>query len=352
MRSKVISPKIFAGIDNIIFDERQFDPSKEDIINICRFFSLGDLKRFEKERGIKASHSNHFVFLLTTSGEYALKFYPPDSGHMLTAEYTINRYLLGRGFLTPQMHEGKNGQPSLSSNDLLVTCFTYIDGRQAWQHIDKPQIIRQINKTMVSLKEILLSTKERFPLLKQESFTRVADDTAQASRSIPSYDQKELIESTLLMTCRSFQQHLPLFERQYLHNNSTLTNFLIVKKDIYTLDLTHIREDYILSDLAALVVSCLFLDIQRNVIKLIVEDHFKQNKIREDKIVVFNTLVTMNLIREYLKNIQRDRSIKSNSERRGAAKDYLAHLNRRKKLIVEILTKISARNMLFEWDWV
>ncbi len=341
MHSNDISPKIFAGIDNIIFDERQFDPSKEDIIKICRFFLLGELKYFEKEKGITVSHSNHLVFVRTNTGEYALKFYPPGSDNMLATEFAINRYLIERDFLTPQMHAGKTGRPSFNSNGRLATCFTYIDGTQAWQHIHKPQIFRTINRAMSSIKRIMSSVHKDIPLLKQERFSKMANEAARASRSIPSYDQKELIESILLRTCRSFEEHQPLFERQCLHNNATLTNFLFFRNDLYTLDLTHIREDYILSDLATLVVSCLFFGARRSIISVIIKDHFKQLKIPKEKIVVLNTLVKIYLIREYLKNIRNERSINANVTRQRTAIDYLAHLKTRKKLIVDALSKIT-----------
>ncbi len=341
MRPRNNPSNLFAGIDNITFDTRQFDPSKDDILNICRFFALGKLQYFEKEKSVTVSHSNHFVFLRTTTGEFALKFYPPDSGNMLAAEFAINRYLIHHDFLTPTMLAGKNGQPSLSSNSRLATCFTYIEGTPAWLYIHKPQVFRQINKAMSSIKRIVSSLHKDIPILKQDNFAKMANDAAQASRSIPTYDQKELIESTLIKTCRSFGDHQPLFERQCLHNNATLTNFLVAGKDVYTLDLTHIREDYILSDLGALIVSCLFLDTRKNIIRLIIEDHFKQHKIPKERIVVLNTLVKIYMIREYLKNIQNERSINANDPRQRTAKDYLAHLKARNKLIVGVLSKIT-----------
>ena len=342
-------PKLFAGIDSLSLDTRSFDPSQNDIEHICRFFYLGKLKSYEKEKGITISHSNFFVFVATTHGQFALKFYPADHAKTIATEYAINRFLIGRGFPTPAMCTGRNGYPSFAGNDRLAACFSYIDGVQAWQHIKKRNTIHRINAAMLSLKNNLSTARDHIPFSKQENFTTMANAVSRASRAAASYDQKKMVEASLQDACRAFKDHQPLFKRQWLHNNSTLTNFLIKDETVYTLDLSHIREDYILSDLAALVISCLFLDTPRTVIKNIVDNYFTQHKIKKDLMIVLNVLVKIGLIKEYLKNVQREHSMDFSNDPQGqdVSKAYLFHLKVRKKLITAVLNKMSNANFIF-----
>jgi Ser/Thr protein kinase RdoA (MazF antagonist) len=347
MRTNDTLPKLFAGIDSLSLDTRNFNPSQNDIKQICRFFRLGQPQHYQKEKGITVSHSNFFVFVATTHGQYALKFYPADAAKTIATEYAVNRFLISRDFPTPAMYTGDNGRPSFASNDRLATCFSYIDGAQAWQHIKEQNTIHQINAAMLTLKNILSTAKERIPLSKQESFTATVNAAVRTSRTAASYDQKKMVEASLQDACRIFQDHKPLFKRHRLHNNATLTNFLVKDKTIYILDLSHIREDYILSDLAAMVISCLFLDTPRTIIKTIVGNYFTQHKIKKDHMMVLSTLVKIGLIKEYLKNVQREQSMDFLTCPPDTAKAYLFHLKARKKLITEVLKKMNGTNLIF-----
>lgn len=330
-------PDLFAGIDNLSLDERDFDPSQDDIECICRFFSLGKLRHYEKEKGIVVSHSNFFVFIVTTRGKYALKFYPRDVARTIAIEYALNRFLIDHHFPTPVMHAGHNGQPFFTSNDRLTACFSYINGRHVWQQIKQRNMISRINTTMLSLKNISSATQGRFPFLKQESFAATVNTLSQASRKIAPYDKKNLIDACLKDACQSYQWHQPLFTRQWLHNNASLTNLLVNKETVYVLDLSHIREDYALSDLASLVISCLFLEIPVTTIKTIVKDYINRHKMGSAHIPVLAALVKIGLIKEYLKNIRREKSIDLTAYPPGIVHTYRSHLLARKKSIATFL---------------
>lgn len=332
---------LFAGVDNLSLDQREFNPSRDDIEGICRFFCLGKLQHYEKEKGIAVSHSNFFVFVATAHGQYAFKFYPADAAKTIAIEYTLNKFLTGHNFPTPVMHASHDGQPFFASNNQLTACYSYLAGLPAWQHIKKRNTIRKINAAMLSVKEILSRTKGRIPFLKQEKLTTTINALGKASRAITSYDQKETIELILLDTYRAYQNHQPLFTRQWLHNNSTLTNFLIEHETVYTLDLSHIREDYILADLAALIISCLFLDIPRETIKNIVDNYFTLHKIEKKHFLVLNALVKIGLIKEYLKNVQREEPLNLSTCPPDITKIYLSHLQARKKFIISVLKKMT-----------
>ena len=334
---------LFAGIDNRSLDQRKFDPSQDDIQRICRFFSIGKLQHYEKEKGIVVSHSNFFVFVATTHGQYALKFYPPDAAKPIAIEYAINRILAHHHFLTPLMHAGHGGRPFFTSNDRLAACYSYIDGSPAWQHIKEQSAFSKINTAMLSLKNILSTATGRIPLEKQKSLLSNTATLAQASRLAAPYDQKEMIDSALQEALRTYQRHQPLFTRQRLHNNASLTNFLIYKKTVYTLDLSHIKEDYALCDLASLVISCLFFDLPAKTIKTIVENYFTRHKIEMKYSLALDTLVKIGLIGEYLKNIQYEKSVGLSTYPPDLVRTYITHLSKRKKSIIAVLKKMDTK---------
>lgn len=328
---------LFAGIDNLSLDKRKFDPSRDDIRRICRFFSIGQLQHYKKERNIIVSHSNFFVFVATTHGQYALKFYPPDAAKTIAIEYALNRVLTGQHFPTPAMYTGQGGQPFFPSNDRLAACYYYIDGSEAWQDIKQRGTIHKINTAMLSLKNILSVNTGRIPLPKQDSFLTTTKALAQASGLMAPYDQKETIEASLKNACRTYQDHRRLFTRRWLHNNANLNNFLLYKKTVYTLDLSHIREDYILSDLASLIISCIFFDIPSTTVKTIVKNYFTRHKLEPKHSLVLNSLIKIGLIGEYLKNIQREKSVELSAYPPNLVRTYKTHLEKRKKTITAAL---------------
>ena len=338
MRKNYNTTDLFAGID--LLDKRKFDPSRGDIEHICRFFSLGQLQHYEKEKSIIVSHSNFFVFVSTTHGQYALKFYPLDAAKSIAIEYAINRLLINHDFPTPLMRVGVKGKPFSQSNDRLATCYAYINGLPAWQHIKERNTFPKINTAMLFLKNILSTTKGCIPFQKQASLKATINHLAQDSRSLAPYDQKKTIDRSLRDTYRAYQRHQLLFAHQRLHNNTNLTNFLMYKKTVYTLDLSHIREDYILSDLASLVISCLFFNIPAKTTKPIVKNYFTQHKIAPRYSIVLNTLVQIGLIKEYLKNVRREKSVKLPINPPDLVRTYISYLSQRKESITKgILTK-------------
>ncbi len=332
---------LFAGVDNLSLDKRKFDPSRDDIERICLFFSIGKLRHFENEKGIIVSHSNFFIFVATTHGQYALKFYPPDEAKAIAVEYAINRLLTDHHFLTPLMYAGHGGQPFFASNGRLATCFSFIDGLPAWQHIKLQHTFRQINSAMLSLKNILFANRGRIPFLEQESLMATINTLTKNSHALAPYDQKGTIDTSLLDAYRTCQHHPLSFTRQLLHNNITLTNILISEKNVYILDLSHIRKDYAFCDLASMVISCLFFDIPIKTIKAITKDYFNQHRMEIKHSPALNILVKMGLIREYLKNIQREKSVKLSNLLPDLAPTYIAHLSKRKKSITNLLKKMN-----------
>lgn len=305
----VISTNFFAGIDHLSLDKRTFTPSPKDIERLCRFFSIGKLKHYQKERDIVVSHSNFFVFVETDRGQYAVKYYPKYAAKIITIEHAVNRFLIGHHFPTPIMYADRDRKPFLASNNRLATCFSYIDGQQAWQQIKQRNIMIQINTTMFSLKKILAMTQGHIRFIKQKNLATTINALAKESRALSPYSQKKLISASLKNAYRTYQRYPSLFTRQLIHNNASLTNFLISKETVYTLDLSHIWEDYAFSDLASLIVSCLFLKIPKKTVKALLKDYFVQHKMSQEHTPALTTLVQVKLIEEYLKNVCRGKAV-------------------------------------------
>lgn len=330
---------LVAGVDDLSLDQRKFDPSPLDIERICRFFGLGKLRHFEKEKNIVVSHSNFFAFVRTNQGGYALKFYPPQAARGISVEYALNRLLTGHRFATPLMHAGKDGRAWVCGCGRLAACYSYIDAAPAWQKIGQKKTIRAINASMLLLKRILSAAGESLPVQKQKTFGAQTHDLLRLSRDLRPYDQQETIEACLLAACRAYQRHEGLFVRRRLHNNAGLTNFLVDRKTVYTLDLGHVREDYAISDLAGMVISCVFFDTPPQTIRAIIEDYFAQHQMTQDSSAALAVLVQTGLIKEYLKNIQREKTLGSSLYPPGLLEAYRSLLAERKKSIRTVLKK-------------
>jgi len=280
-------------------------PSLADIRHLCRFFALGKVGNYKVEKKTLFPHANPLIFITTAKGKYALKFYPLNFGPTIAQEYAINHILIAGGFATPLMHAGPKAKPFLMSHEKLVTCYSYVDGIPAWKRIEDKDLIHQMNAALLSLKQILKAVDLSLLNAERPNLPLCVHALLRSSRALGPYDQKDIIESSLLRACQTFKQHRLLFTQEWLHQQPSLANFLICKKILYTIDLEHVQEDYILSDLAGLVISCLSFELPIKTVKTITNDYFNQHKIKKEYIVVLNTLVQLGLIEIYLKNIDR-----------------------------------------------
>jgi Ser/Thr protein kinase RdoA (MazF antagonist) len=333
---------LFAGIANLSSNIKLFDLSRDDIEHICRFFGLGDLRGYEKEKGVTVSHYNAVVFIATTKGQYILKFYPPNSAKSIVAEYILNHILLHHHFLTPTMYAGLRGQPFCPSNNRLVACYAYINAPQAWQAIHQRNTLSKINAALLALKKILSETRVPLPCPKQKSIWGTLTVLRQDTKGLMPCDQKDLIDAYLLAACRTYHHNQQLFTRQRLHTNAHLDNFLIYKGKIYTLDLSHVQEDHILADLRDVVVSCMLIGSPAATIKTVINDYLAQHGLRQELFLVLDTLIKIELIKNYLKNIQYEKSVGLSVYPKALKRAHIPKLSQRKKFIISLLKKMNA----------
>ncbi len=279
----------------------------EEIQQICRFFDLGRPLHFEnKMSGLP--HAHGLGLAKTSKGKFVIKCYPAYAAQRISLEYAINRILTQRRFPTPAMHAGPPHRPFCRISHQLFCCYDFIDGDHAWQSIQSRDTFRQINGNLIGIKNTLAPLKGRLPFLRQESLAAKIKDLSQKSKILKTYDHKNLIEGHLKNICRAFESQRRAFARQWLHNCATLTNFLKFKSKIYVIDLEHVREDYVLADLASLVLSCLSVDVKKDVplftIQAVIKDHYAQLRPSEEDLAVVRALFLLGLVKEYLHYIR------------------------------------------------
>ena len=315
----------------------------DDIQCLCRFFAIGKFQTYKKRKRTPVPHTNPLIFITTTDGDYALKFYSLDLAQTVPVEYAINRVLCAQNFPTPLMHTGSNAVPFITCHGRLATCFSYIDAVEAWQAHQERNIFPRINKTLFSLKNTLAKASGRLPIPKQEKFLTMIKSLANAYQTPDPEGHHGIINAALQDACKSYQQHQRFFTRQWIHNNATLTNFLINTKTVFTLDLSHIQEDYALNDLASLIISALAFKMPLKTIKEIRKDYFIQHRMAEENALPLHTLIKVQLIRKHLDNIQRQQSVEFlNHSRR-----IVGMLARRQGAIIDLIQQMNNNPALF-----
>ncbi len=334
------APSNIAGIKSIIFDRKKFELSRDDIEDTCRFFSIGKLQYYEKDKDIRVSHQNPLIFIVTSRGQFVIKFYPMNRISRTIAEYALNRFLLTHHFPTPIMRAGHHGQPFLVINNRLAICFSYINGVPAWQCIKRRNIIRQINTRLLSLKKTLYMIEGHIPFPKHENLATTIATLKQNVRAVVPCSQKKTVETCLLESLREYKHCQPLFTRQWTHNHATFCNFLVYKKTVYFLDMEHIEEDYVFSDLINLIISGLFFRTPATTIKAIVSDYFAQHKMKPNRFPVLNTLLKVQLVKEYLMLIQLEKSLSPCAYPPDLMTAYRSYILADKETIITALRKM------------
>jgi len=327
---------LLAGPDNILFDLRSFHLSDNDIHLICRFFLIGEPQYFEKEKNIHISHSSFFVFIKTTSGEYALKFYPKNYAEKIIHEYSLTHLLRRFSDLSiPTMYTGKNKKPFYIFRDHIVVAYSYIKGEQAWQHISQKTVFTKLNAMILSLNSLLIKLRGKIVAPKNTHLTARIKTLLKISQSL-SFNQKSFITSLLKKLQQDYQIYAPCFHRRLIHNNLTLSNTLIADNTIYLLDLSHICEDYILSDLSSLICSCLFLDIPPKTIQNIIKNYLSNDIIKSSNVILM-LLIQIVLIENYLLCLSRIKTTDFSPYPPALVQNYRFHLSNRMHQILQIL---------------
>ncbi len=345
MTPTLFRPLARLNADNLYFDQRKFDPTHQEITKVCAFFGLGRLQGFEKEKNIAFSHSNFIVFAQTSKGCFALKFYPPYALQSIKTEWVINQILIRQSFPTPAMYSNPGKGPCIACHGRLAACYSYIKGQPAWQILNKRGLFPNIIGILFVLKNLLSRHAAKIPLPFSKDLALTISDLTRESKDLMPYDHQELVQSILINSLKSFRQNRGSFICQGLHNNASLSNFILNAKGLYALDLAHVQEDYRGKDLVSLCVSCLFFGLSQGAIRTIVKQYFLIHGLKPEYHTVFQTLFDVDLIKEYLKNVRREKAV-DGQQASQYIRQYRLALAQRKKSITGLWKK-SSRSAAF-----
>ena len=347
--------QIFGGINSEIFDIREFNIEKGDLLKACQRFNLGSLISYKKEKNIKISHTNFIVFIETNKGEYVLKFTPLNTYENITKELLINitkellinKLVTKHKFPTPVMLTTSRNQPCIKRKNYLISCYLTINGAPLYlKRIDSMKI-KKINGAIKRLNYLLnyyFKKKELSNLPDKENFNEKINSLVFTSKKLGHYSNKKLINFAIKRCCNNYLFNHKKFVKKPIHSNITLSNMLFRNGKIFILDLSHIRIDYELNDLANLIVSFYSLDIPQDKIKKLISCYFIVNNIQTKKLGVLNNFVTLHLIKEYLKTIEKEKNVTSSVYQSEFSKIFMLEINNYKKKILRLIKDFMREN--------
>lgn len=283
-----------------------FEPSWNELEEICQFFELGTLRKPQKKRKPCFPHANPMVFVETSRGQFVFKFFRENDLTNIAFEYAVNRALCARQFPTPAMSKGRRGRPFVKSAGRLAACYAFVDGFSAWKVLRHPQTVRRINLSLRSLKDHLSATRISMSWPRQAGLAETVRQLTRWSRAAARFEGSGILEQSLLEACRVYQRHRRLFGRQRIHSDANLSNFLMHDDTAYVLDLEHIREDYALNDLSSMVVSGI-LSMPVPALKAMIKDYFDVHDLAAENRVVLDALVKISLVKECLGSCEQHR---------------------------------------------
>ena len=303
---------IFGGIDSKIFDNRKFIMTSPEVHKLCKDFRLGSLSSFFLEKNVLISHSNFLVFLKTNKGDYVFKFYPLRLSKDIIKELVLNKYLIKRGIRTPLMITTSNNKPFAETKTYLISCYEYIQGDPLYSWELNRFLISKIVRNIYSLND-MLSTLSKIPriqyVLDKESYVDKIRFLKTMIKRCPDLKEKELIVNCQKKIQHHYVRHLKLFIKRPIHSNISLSNILYDKNHIYILDLSHIRFDYELNDLANLYVSLCFFEVQESKMRILINEYFKIFKFRPIQLQILYNFIILHFLKEYLKILKKEENI-------------------------------------------
>ncbi len=237
------------NVDAKRFDLRRLHCPESEIKGICKAFGLGMLRSFELEKNVRISHSNFLMYAETSIGRYALKFHPRSSANLHRHEYLLHRLLRQKGVCVPRMFS----PPCLSFKRYLITCHEWLDAVPLYglpvsriRGLRITEAIQSFNKTLMSL------TREGL-VLRRQSFIEKVKQLKDASRACKgSAGANGLLDDCL----KAFRDAPADFSLVPLHADLSVSNILCNDREVFFIDLTHVRHACVQTDMANLLISC------------------------------------------------------------------------------------------------
>ena len=333
---------IFGGIDARMFDDRTFEIKRSIVLQLCKDFRLGPIMNHSIGKDISISHSNHVIFVKTRQGRYVFKFNPIHFSKYVTKEFVLNRFLIKNNFRTPFMLATSMNKPFVNSAKYLISCFEYIEGQPLYLKSLGPKLISEIAKTMLSMNTLLdrLTVKKNIRnMIDRETYARKLSDLKNSLKDFKNLKEKNKISKDLRILLSHYRLHTRFFKNKMIHSNISLSNMLQRDGHIYTLDLSHVRFDYELDDLANLNVSLNFFDIPEDKNKALNNEYFKIFVLGSYKVKVLYNFLLLKYYKEYLKILWREKKVNLQKASRPNIELFKLELEKQKNKIQQQIEK-------------
>jgi hypothetical protein len=116
--------------------------------------------------------------------------------------------------------------------------------------------------------------------------------------------------------------------------------------EIFLLDLSHVRIDFELNDLANLVVHCYLLNIDKKIIYQLIDAFFKINKIEKEKLKVLNIFITFHLIKNYINLIKKENKVSPYSLNHRFLEIFTSEIQKEKNKIIKLIQKFAEQTLI------
>lgn len=240
---------VLINVDAKRFDLRRFHCPGSEIKSICKAFGLGILRSFEPEKNVRISHSNFLVYAETSRGRYALKFHPHSSANLHQHEHLLHRLLRQKGVRVPRMFS----PPCLPFKHYLVTCHEWLDAVPLYGlPVSRIRGLR-ITEAIQSFSRSLRLLAQEGLALRRRSFAEKVRQLKDASKAY----KGNTCAKGLLDDCFKVFRGAPAdFSLVPLHADLSVSNILCNDREVFFIDLTHVRYACFQTDMANLLTSC------------------------------------------------------------------------------------------------
>lgn len=295
------------------------------------------------EKNIKISHSNFIYFIGTAKGKYAIKFYPTWASKTINLELILNKLLLRNGLLTPFMHNKKN-VPFIKTCEYLAACYDYIEGKALYEQDIDHKIIKEMNESLLKIKTILADAKINSGIttyLENEDISKKINFLTYSSENIDISKNKRLIDRVIKYLSTAYIINNGHFTPKPIHANASLSNIILYENKVYLLDLSHVKLDYELNDLAHLIISCFFHNISSKIIKMIILSYFNTHNLDLKKLRILTFFIQLGLIKEYFRIYREEKQARDYKSKPEGFGIYLSEIEKRKNLITCLIKQLS-----------
>ena len=286
-------------------DLRKFKVSSSQIKSLMKEFGLGGVLNYSVEKGITHHHSNRIVVVKSDKdNEYVFKFYLKKERPLrFYIQFLVANKLIKRNFGTCRMYLTNEGKPFFKLKDYFVAAYDKIDGFPiSYVGLD------QLNKK----KLVEFFTKLRRELMMIEgkiSFMRYIGsdlyrkyDLSNLMKSIYPKSIKDMELNSMLRKisiCLSPEKNKNRI--RFVHGGVTSHNILCRNGDYYLIDFDHLGYDYCLQEFGGFIANLYMEKKNKDLINNLISEYVNANKLDTTSLRLLFSIVSFELIREYLK---------------------------------------------------